>query len=188
MPSDTPRSAHDSAPGRPLPADATARTAPAIGAGVRGAAAPQRDSRALVRALVERERLTGVRLTGVQVATQVGLKPRRAQELLRDLRAELDTLQRSERDAQRSPSAPATPLDHQAASLPSGERLALAAPNTTPNTPPTAEGGALTCITIATSLHGAARPRPRPTRGRRPPPTRSSTAPQQGSCSTPARP
>jgi hypothetical protein len=41
-----------------------------------------------VRALLADELAGGPRLTGTQVATVVGSKPRRAQELLRELRAE----------------------------------------------------------------------------------------------------
>lgn len=47
------------------------------------------DARARVRALLDEERATGLRLTGTAVAAAVGLKPRRAQELLRELRAEV---------------------------------------------------------------------------------------------------
>jgi hypothetical protein len=46
------------------------------------------DSRARVRALLAGEQAGGSRLTGTQVAAVVGIKPRRAQELLRELRAE----------------------------------------------------------------------------------------------------
>ena len=46
------------------------------------------DSRTQVRALLAREQAGGPRLTGKQVAAVVGVKPRRAQELLRELRAE----------------------------------------------------------------------------------------------------
>jgi Protein of unknown function (DUF2637) len=46
------------------------------------------DSRARVRALLADELAGMPRLTGTQVATVVGIKPRRAQELLRELRAE----------------------------------------------------------------------------------------------------
>jgi len=138
-----------------VPPDAPPRNAPAVAAVTRGAAAPERGARALVRALVERERQTGVRLTGVQVGSQVGLKPRRAQELLRDLRAELDALPGVERTAR----APVTPADRQATSLTNGERLALPPPQETPQV---AEGGALTCITTMTaSLLTSPRPQPR---------------------------
>jgi hypothetical protein len=41
-----------------------------------------------VRTLLAREQAGGPRLTGKQVAAAVGIKPRRAQELLRELRAE----------------------------------------------------------------------------------------------------
>jgi hypothetical protein len=46
------------------------------------------DSRTRVRTLLAGERALGPRLTGKQVAAVVGIKPRRAQELLRELRAE----------------------------------------------------------------------------------------------------
>jgi hypothetical protein len=46
------------------------------------------DTRSQVRALLAREQAGGSRLTGKQVAAAVGVKPRRAQELLRELRAE----------------------------------------------------------------------------------------------------
>jgi len=60
---------------------APASAAPgAVGAG---------DSRSQVRALLAREQAGGSRLTGKQVAAVVGVKPRRAQELLRELRAEV---------------------------------------------------------------------------------------------------
>jgi hypothetical protein len=75
-----------SAPSRPTSPAAASRVRPHRAAGAR-----RRDgSRERVRALVAHERQTGVRLTGVQVAAQLGLKPRRAQELLRELRAGLD--------------------------------------------------------------------------------------------------
>lgn len=48
-----------------------------------------RDTRARVRALLDEEQATGRHLTGTAVAAAVGLKPRRAQELLRELRAEV---------------------------------------------------------------------------------------------------
>lgn len=47
------------------------------------------DTRARVRALLDEEQVTGQRLTGTPLAAAVGLKPRRAQELLRELRAEV---------------------------------------------------------------------------------------------------
>jgi hypothetical protein len=108
-----------------------------------------------------------VRLTGVQVAAQVGLKPRRAQELLRDLRAELDALPHPGPHPQHAAVGHAAPTGQQAAGLPAGGRLALAPPNTTANTtantttdtPPTAEDSALACITSASltaSLSAAA--------------------------------
>jgi len=55
------------------------------------------DSRTRVRALLAGEQAGGSRLTGKQVAAIVGIKPRRAQELLRELRAQ---------------AAAARPLDH----------------------------------------------------------------------------
>jgi hypothetical protein len=76
------------APARATIQRATARTAPlsaapaAVGAG---------DSRARVRALLAGEQAGVPRLTGTQVAAAVGIKPRRAQELLRELRAEAVT-------------------------------------------------------------------------------------------------
>lgn len=47
------------------------------------------DAPARVRALLDEEQATGRRLSGTAVAAAVGLKPRRAQELLRELRAEV---------------------------------------------------------------------------------------------------
>ena len=44
------------------------------------------DSRTRVRALLANEQAGGPQLTGTQVAAAVGIKPRRAQELLRELR------------------------------------------------------------------------------------------------------
>jgi hypothetical protein len=68
-----------------MTAPSIARTAPALaGAGEVDAG----DSRTRVRALLAREQAGGPRLTGTQVAAAVGIKPRRAQELLRELRAE----------------------------------------------------------------------------------------------------
>lgn len=46
-------------------------------------------ARARVRALLDQEATTGAHLTGTSVAAAVGLKPRRAQQLLRELRAEV---------------------------------------------------------------------------------------------------
>jgi hypothetical protein len=54
------------------------------------------DSRTRVRALLAREQAGGSRLTGKQVAVVVGIKPRRAQELLRELRAETPAAHPSE--------------------------------------------------------------------------------------------
>jgi len=85
-----------------MTAPAAAWTAPAlmpasgVGAG---------DSRTQVRALLAREQAGGPRLTGKQVAAVVGVKPRRAQELLRELRAEAFTAHLSEH---RDPSSDGT--------------------------------------------------------------------------------
>jgi hypothetical protein len=73
------------APTNAMTALAVPPTAPAL-AGAGEVAA--RDSRKRVRALLAREQGGGSRLTGKQVAAVVGIKPRRAQELLRELRAE----------------------------------------------------------------------------------------------------
>jgi hypothetical protein len=54
------------------------------------------DTRSRVRALLASELAGGPRLTGTQVAAAVGIKPRRAQELLRELRAAATTAQPSE--------------------------------------------------------------------------------------------
>jgi hypothetical protein len=54
------------------------------------------DTRSQVRALLAREQAGGPRLTGKQVAAAVGIKPRRAQELLRELRAEASASSPSE--------------------------------------------------------------------------------------------
>jgi hypothetical protein len=72
-------------------ADSAARTRASLGTAPRARTdrASTRDSRERIRALVAREQQTGMRLTGVQVAAQLGLKPRRAQELLRELRTEM---------------------------------------------------------------------------------------------------
>jgi hypothetical protein len=80
------------AAGGAAPAAPGLATAGAVGAG---------DSRARVRALLTREPAGGPRLTGKQVAAAVGIKPRRAQELLREFRAETSTTQPPE---QRFPS------------------------------------------------------------------------------------
>ena len=82
------------APTDTITAHAAALTAPAS-AGT-GAVGPG-DSRSRVRALLAREQAGGSRLTGKQVAAVVGIKPRRAQELLRELRAEASASQPSER-------------------------------------------------------------------------------------------
>jgi hypothetical protein len=71
---------------------ANAITAPVIARAAPGSAVTDAvgagDSRARVRALLADELAGGPRLTGTQVAAMVGIKPRRAQELLRELRAE----------------------------------------------------------------------------------------------------
>jgi hypothetical protein len=88
-------------------ASVAVRTAPASALTQRGAALGQPasavtgavdagDTRARVRALLVREHAGGPRLTGKQVAAAVGIKPRRAQELLRELRAEAATSRPSE--------------------------------------------------------------------------------------------
>jgi Protein of unknown function (DUF2637) len=63
------------------------RAAPATRGSASMAAVAAGDSRARVRALLAGELAGGPRLTGTQVAATVGIKPRRAQELLRELRA-----------------------------------------------------------------------------------------------------
>jgi Protein of unknown function (DUF2637) len=98
--------AHPSAPDRagaalldPTAASPTVLAAPAGAMTQRGAAlaAPglaatravdAGDSRTQVRTLLAGELAGGPRLTGKQVSAAVGIKPRRAQELLRELRAE----------------------------------------------------------------------------------------------------
>jgi Protein of unknown function (DUF2637) len=73
------------APANAMRAPAVTQTAPALaGAGEVDAG----DSRTRVRVLLAGEQGGGPRLTGTQVAAVVGIKPRRAQELLRELRAE----------------------------------------------------------------------------------------------------
>jgi Protein of unknown function (DUF2637) len=87
--------AHPGAPDRACAALMTPATAPA--AILAAPAAPElaatgavgaSDTRSRVRALLASELVGGSRLTGKQVAAAVGIKPRRAQELLRELRAE----------------------------------------------------------------------------------------------------
>jgi Protein of unknown function (DUF2637) len=70
------------------PAAGLRPTLPGRSAAGGNGAAPQRDSRARVRELVERERATGTRLVARDVAAQAGISERRAYELLRALRAE----------------------------------------------------------------------------------------------------
>jgi hypothetical protein len=74
------------APTDTITARAAALTAPASAG--RAAVGPG-DSRSRVRALLAHEQAGGSRLTGKQVAAVVGIKQRRAQELLRELRAEV---------------------------------------------------------------------------------------------------
>jgi hypothetical protein len=73
------------APANAVTASAAARTA--SGSAVTGAAGAD-DARIRVRARLATERACGPRLTGTQAAAAVGIKPRRAQELLRELRAQ----------------------------------------------------------------------------------------------------
>jgi hypothetical protein len=107
--------AHSSAPGRAgaasLPAataSMTVLTAPAGALTERGVApatpasptsgtVDTGDTRTRVRALLANEQAGGSRLTGKQVAAAVGIKPRRAQELLRELRAQATASSASER-------------------------------------------------------------------------------------------
>jgi Protein of unknown function (DUF2637) len=79
-------------------ADAMAGRAAALAApgSVSTGAVDAADSRTRVRALLVREQAGGPRLTGKQVAAAVGIKPRRAQELLRELRAEASASTSSE--------------------------------------------------------------------------------------------
>jgi hypothetical protein len=89
----------DAAPVDPAAASAAVVAAPAAAITARGAAlaAPASaahsgvgagDTRGQVRALLASEEAGGQRLTGKQVAAAVGVKERRAQELLRELRAD----------------------------------------------------------------------------------------------------
>jgi Protein of unknown function (DUF2637) len=55
------------------------------------------DTRTRVRALLANEQAGGSRLTGKQVAATIGIKPRRAQELLRELRTQATASSASER-------------------------------------------------------------------------------------------
>ena len=86
---------HPAAPGRAAGARLNAaaastarRASPAAPASMTAGAAGAGDSRNRVRALLADEQAGAPRLTGKQVAAAVGIKPRRAQELLRELRAE----------------------------------------------------------------------------------------------------
>jgi hypothetical protein len=90
------------APANAIDAHPKARAAPEVA--VTGAVGPS-DSRSQVRALLAGEQAGGPRLTGTQVAAVVGIKPRRAQELLRELRAEASAAHLSE---SRHPSSDAT--------------------------------------------------------------------------------
>jgi len=81
------------APATAMTAPTAARTAPAL---TPASELDAGDSRTRVRALLAREQADGPRLTGKQVATVVGIKPRRAQELLRELRAEASAAHLSE--------------------------------------------------------------------------------------------
>lgn len=99
--------AHPSSPSRvdAAPADATAVSAAFLGASADGmaehaaalaasgsvvrGAVDAGDTRTRVRAPLAGEQAGGPRLTGKQVAAVVGIKPRRAQKLLRELRAEV---------------------------------------------------------------------------------------------------
>jgi Protein of unknown function (DUF2637) len=106
--------AHSSAPDRAdaafLPAataSTTVLTAPAGALTERGVppatpASPtsgtvDTDTRTRVRALLANEQAGGSRLTGKQVAAAIGIKPRRAQELLRELRSQATASSDSER-------------------------------------------------------------------------------------------
>jgi hypothetical protein len=73
------------APANAMAENPKARAAPEVA--VTGAVGTS-DSRSQVRALLAGEQAGGPRLTGKQVAAAVGIKPRRAQELLRELRAQ----------------------------------------------------------------------------------------------------
>jgi hypothetical protein len=55
------------------------------------------DTRTRVRALLANEQAGGPRRTGTQVAAAVGIKPRRAPELLRELRTQATASSASER-------------------------------------------------------------------------------------------
>jgi hypothetical protein len=76
--------------------DERSRARAASGSATTGAVGAE-GSRARVRALLAGELAGGPRLTGTQVAAVVGIKPRRAQELLRQLRAEAAATTPSER-------------------------------------------------------------------------------------------
>jgi len=72
----------------PAAAMATRAAALAAPASAAAGAVDAGDTRSRVRALLAREQAGGPRLTGKQVAAAVGVKERRAQELLRELRAD----------------------------------------------------------------------------------------------------
>jgi hypothetical protein len=95
--------AHPGAPDRvdaalldPAAASAAILAAPAVPWSATTGAVDAGDSRTRVRTLLAREQAGGPRLTGTQVAAAVGIKPRRAQELLRELRAEASAAHPSE--------------------------------------------------------------------------------------------
>ncbi len=112
LPRVRPAPSHRSAP--EASSASSASTSPVAAPSVRAARAVRgrmrHGSREHVRALIAHEQQTGTRLTGVQVAAQLGLKPRRAQELLRELRGELDS-----RPEVSAPSSPPT-REHPASS------------------------------------------------------------------------
>jgi hypothetical protein len=95
--------AHPGAPDRvaaalldPAAASAAVVAAPAAPGSATTGAVDAGDSRTRVRTLLAREQAGGPRLTGKQVAAVVGIKPRRAQELLRELRAKASAAHPSE--------------------------------------------------------------------------------------------
>jgi hypothetical protein len=80
----------------PTAASAAILAVPAASGSATTGAVDAGDSRTRMRALLAREQAGGPRLTGTQVAAAVGVKPRRAQELLRELRAEASAAHPSE--------------------------------------------------------------------------------------------
>jgi hypothetical protein len=95
--------AHPGAPDRvdaalldPAAASAAVVAAPAAPGSATTGAVDAGDSCTRVRTLLAREQAGGPRLTGKQVAAVVGIKPRRAQELLRELRAKASAAHPSE--------------------------------------------------------------------------------------------